>query len=245
MKLQIMSDLHLEFHPDSGRGFVQNMPVNGDVLVLAGDIAPVVWLYPNLDALCKRFRYVVFVAGNHELYGSNRGAFNRTMEKVKRKNKNLIHLNNAVATIDGQRFLGTTMWFPEHHDGLNFVYEEGLNDFSCIVGFKSWVYQANAVAQKFLKKNMREGDIVVTHHLPCFASVPRAWKDSEANRFYVCNMIHEILNIKPGFWIHGHTHASNDYIVGDTRIISNPCGYFGKEINEGFTFEKVITIDQN
>jgi len=30
-------------------------------------------------------------------------------------------------------------------------------------------------------------------------------------------------------WIHGHTHESFDYMVGDTRIVCNPRGYIGYE----------------
>ena len=243
MKIQIMSDLHLEFHPDRGRGLVQNMPVLGDTLILAGDVSPVDWLYPSLDALCKRYERVIFVAGNHELYGSGRGPFNRTMEKVMRRNGNLYHLNNTVAIINGQRFVGTTMWFPQHHDGLNLIYQNGINDFNLVAGIKKWVYQANDAAQKFLKENIQEGDIVVTHHAPCWSSISRRFVNSELNRFYVCNMVHEILTLKPAIWIHGHVHSSNDYVVGDTRVISNPCGYYGRDVNPTFTFKKVVEID--
>ena len=27
------------------------------------------------------------------------------------------------------------------------------------------------------------------------------------------------------YWLHGHIHATNDYMVGDCRVISNPRGY--------------------
>ena len=36
MRIQILSDLHLEFDHDGGESFAENVPVAGDVLVLSG-----------------------------------------------------------------------------------------------------------------------------------------------------------------------------------------------------------------
>lgn len=30
---------------------------------------------------------------------------------------------------------------------------------------------------------------------------------------------------QPTLWIHGHTHEKADYMIGNTRIVSNPRGY--------------------
>jgi hypothetical protein len=34
--------------------------------------------------------------------------------------------------------------------------------------------------------------------------------------------------------VHGHIHENNDYMVGNCRIISNPRGYHGMELNPNF-----------
>jgi predicted phosphodiesterase len=75
MRLQLLSDLHFEFHRDGGRSFVDSFDPTGiDVLVLAGDIAVAEGIPHALALLCERFRdaTVVFVHGNHEFYGSDR-----------------------------------------------------------------------------------------------------------------------------------------------------------------------------
>ena len=41
MRIQPVSDLHLEFDPDHGKRFASSLPVLGDVLVLAGDVLPI------------------------------------------------------------------------------------------------------------------------------------------------------------------------------------------------------------
>lgn len=74
--------------------------------------------------------------------------------------------------------------------------------------------------------------VVVTHHLPTFESVPHEYRrEYHGNGAYVSDLSNFILDrprIK--YWIHGHTHDSCDYMVGDnTRVICNPRGYIGYE----------------
>ena len=40
-------------------------------------------------------------------------------------------------------------------------------------------------------------------------------------------------------WIHGHTHGSRDYMLGQTRVICNPRGYppFNQQFNPNLVVE--------
>ena len=70
-----LSDLHFEFHRDGGAALVASLdPTRADVLVVAGDLAVADGIAPALDLLCERYapRPVVYVHGNHELYGTTR-----------------------------------------------------------------------------------------------------------------------------------------------------------------------------
>jgi predicted phosphodiesterase len=71
MRIQILSDLHFEFHRDNGRSFVETLdPAGVDALVLAGDISVGDDLPEALGLLCRRFHdaAVIYVHGNHEFY---------------------------------------------------------------------------------------------------------------------------------------------------------------------------------
>lgn len=111
MKIQIVSDVHCEFHSDQGEKWAQSLPVEGDVLILAGDIAT----YHSLTLICRilasRFKYVIFVCGNHEYYLSDRGAIHNKLMKVQFQSSNFFWLNNRTVTLEGQRFVGTTLWW--------------------------------------------------------------------------------------------------------------------------------------
>ena len=75
MKLQIMSDLHLEMHADGGAELIRDLdPTGVDVLVLAGDIT-MARHYENLEspfkALAQKYRHILYIPGNHEYYKSS------------------------------------------------------------------------------------------------------------------------------------------------------------------------------
>lgn len=72
MKIQYMSDLHMEFADNSKYLKNNELPVTGDILVLAGDtfylnntIAPLsrFWKWASAN-----YRQVLLVPGNHEYY---------------------------------------------------------------------------------------------------------------------------------------------------------------------------------
>ena len=116
------------------------------------------------------------------------------------------------------------------------------------------MYNDNKAFREMLKEHCREGDIVVSHHLPCHLSIHPNYKGNVNNKWYLCNMERFILDRKPGFWFHGHTHEQFDYVIGGkvafttqaeqiggTRIIANPRGYDGyedlKKHKHGFAVE--------
>jgi hypothetical protein len=43
-------------------------------------------------------------------------------------------------------------------------------------------------------------------------------------------------------WTHGHVHNVNDYMIGDTRVVSNPRGYEGYEPETGWQINHVVEV---
>jgi Icc-related predicted phosphoesterase len=68
-------------------------------------------------------------------------------------------------------------------------------------------------------------DVVLTHHLPAFESVPASFARSAMNAFFVCDMASHVRKRQPKLWIHGHSHDRCDYLLGKTRVVANPLGY--------------------
>jgi Icc-related predicted phosphoesterase len=73
--------------------------------------------------------------------------------------------------------------------------------------------------------------VVVGHHAPSNQSIkPKYRDDAIMNGAYSSDLSEFILDHpKIKFWIHGHTHDVFDYMIGPTRVLCNPRGYFGYE----------------
>lgn len=224
---RLLSDLHLEFHADGGRALVESLDVQpGEVLLLAGDVSSGDRLPAALELFCERFSVVVFVMGNHEFYGSDRRTVDATADGLVRKFPWFYTLDKDAVTLGGVRILGCPLWFPKSRAN-----RDAMNDFRQIRDFESWVYEENARCVEFLTREMRPGDVVVTHYLPSWKSVAPEYEGSPLNAFFVCDVERLIAERQPALWVHGHTHSSLDYKIGETRVVCNPFGYLGHDMN--------------
>ncbi len=227
MNLQIMSDLHFEMHADGGAGFIRELdPTGVDVLVLAGDIT-MARQYEDLASvfrpLAQKYPHVLYVPGNHEYYKSSPADVARNLATLTKNFPEVVIPENDTVVICGQRFIAGTMWFRS--DPMADLNKRFMNDFSLIQNFEPWVYEQNAAFEKMLATHVEADDVVVTHHLPAFESVPARFARSAINAFFVCDMAPHVRVHQPKLWIHGHSHDRCDYMLGKTRVVANPLGY--------------------
>src|SRR5699024_10693183 len=132
MKLRILSDLHIEFHP-----FV--IPPLADdaqtVLILAGDIG-VIRRHEELAQFLKQaaaqFFAVVYVLGNHEYYA---GLWLQALDTLGSWNlpDNVHVLEREAVAINGVLFAGTTLWSDfEKADPAAMQAANAMNDYHYI-----------------------------------------------------------------------------------------------------------------
>lgn len=252
MRFAVASDLHFEFHRDKGVALVETLPET-DVIVVAGDLANAQCLWNSLVLLLGKYRHVLFVPGNHEFYGSSFQSVRQSINKLKHRMPKMrdrgetlgeLHLlDHGTAVIEGQRFVGTTMWF-RWQDGIALKHHY-LNDFNTIRGAARRIYEENRRALEFLEETVRSTDVVVTHHPPSEGSVPPDQDEEEAkyNCFYLCDVEEFIRERQPKLWVHGHMHHSFDYLIDDTRVVCNPFGYALEEENEKFDSKLTVTLE--
>jgi Icc-related predicted phosphoesterase len=241
-----VSDLHFEFHDDRGVTLVQTLDAmvrdtEADVLVIAGDLATACGLVPALELICKSVSIpIVYVTGNHEHYRSSLAAV-RTILRTAKLPSNLHWLDRSTVTIDGVRFVGTTLWFEYTADARRMRWQ--LNDFVNIAGFEKAIAAEGAACRQYLRDTVRKGDVVVTHHLPSHKSVSHRFRgEPSKNVFYVTPQDDLIADRGPCLWLHGHTHDSCDYSIHHTRVVCNPYGYENYETNPHFAFDKIVRV---
>lgn len=250
MKIQVMSDLHFEhMRPNAVKAFFESFikPRPDTTLVLAGDITSCSHHHGKQNEALAQFsdfaaayRNVVYVPGNHEHYGSSIGEVAAYLDRVEKALPNFHVLRRGrVKVLDGYRFLGDTMWVRSHH--TNKKYERFLSDFRFIEEPHT-MYLENRDFRLFLNENLKQGDIVVTHHLPCSGSVAAEYAGDQLNRFFLSNEEMAIYTYKPALWIHGHTHHQFDYVFDETRIVANPKGYPNEYTSKGWNPEKIIEL---
>jgi len=234
---QYMSDLHLDFQKDGGASCVKSIEPLSDIIVLAGDIDGHKNIIKTLKHFASLWKHVIFVPGNHEYYGSSIAHLKPIFESSIRE-QNLHILMNNVVEIEGQRFVGTTLWFEKTVNAI--LRHKQFSDFKYIEKAKEDIFKEFDQAKHFLSQNIQEGDVVVTHHIPSPSLTADKYKLHAGNCFYASDLDNIIMKTNPKVWVFGHTHELIDKTLGDTRFVCNPLGYEW----EGFSFshERIIRI---
>lgn len=251
MRIQILSDLHLERHPD----WRADPDPRADVLVLAGDIGS----YQKGSRLTEadafglsRFapgtpgapwRRVLYVPGNHEYDGLEHAP---TRERLRAlcERLGIVWLDGQTRVLDGVRFVGTTLW-------SDFA---ALGDIPRAMRAADWYLSKNTTrrddrpllaadlremaqdCQRWLRARLAEPwdgpTVVVTHFAPSLACADPRYGLAPGTAGF-CNALDELL-ARADLWIHGHLHCPIDLTVRGCRIVANPLGYAHKGEQAGF-----------
>jgi len=183
--------------------------------------------------------------------------------------RNVYLLDKETKVIDDTTFIGGTLWTDmNNEDPITLLHMKSMmNDFRCVQNsnrvtiFKDEDGKFHKRKSRFAPEDavvdhremleyiriMIEGKhdtkfVVVGHHAPSKLSTHPRYKDEEImNGGYSSDLSAFILDhpqIK--LWTHGHTHEDFDYMIGSTRIVSNPRGYDNyEERAERFTLKYV------
>jgi Icc-related predicted phosphoesterase len=208
---------------------------------------------------CAKYKKVFYVMGNHEHY---HGKFHKTKQLLlSLMPSNVTILEKECFDYEGIMFLGGTLWTDMNkNDPITiFTMKDFMYDYKIVQNFyesKNLYYKLTpdytiAEHRKTLeyfktmlaiKRHMPV--VVITHMAPSFASVNERYRyETTTNGGYASELSEFILdndNIK--VWIHGHMHDSVDYMIGNTRILSNPKGYHLGENSQGFDPALSFTI---
>lgn len=232
----IVSDLHLECTS-------MDIPCDSlDVLVVAGDthskltgvahfVNTLLHEYPDL--------HIVLVAGNHEYYNKDIPYTHGQLAKMRSERCHV--LLNSSAKVHGVTFVGGTLWARPPKWARQPI-EKSVKDFGLIAGLtaEAMVEQCdeccNAIfdaaddhllAHEHSLKNRPSRLVVVTHFAPSLRSLhPKFGTAAQpVNRYFCSELDSVVLASRADLWVHGHTHESMDYTLGETRVVCNPRGY--------------------
>lgn len=242
MKIFLCSDLHLDTYKDPYTiiDLICSKAPLVNVLVLAGDTAEgrnSIWL-EAMRIFADHFNQVVFTLSNHFYYGSGSEIESVAYKADSWSNTHLLNCNTI--NINGISFGGGAMWFRP--DPLNNFYRRALSDFSQIKNFDPWVYEENAKFLKWLYNLTDAPDVMVTHHVPSNKCINSRFLKSIINRFFVCDIEDWIVDKQPMLFFNGHSHYSHDFMIDNTRLVSNPYGYPAERLVRSFNENLIVEV---
>jgi Icc-related predicted phosphoesterase len=241
MKVNVISDLHLEFEdlvlPD------------GDVLILSGDVCEAKHLKegiynPNYKAFdfedkkrpdrwnrffeeeCRKYRKVVYVVGNHEHYGFQ---FEKTVPHIKSNLPDNVHLlDNDIVDIDDVRFVGGTLWTDMNKGDYLTLYhvQRMMNDYRQITMFNrvKSVYhrltpertiEEHKKTLDYIKTVVDEDNtkkyVVVTHHAPSKSSIHPRYQKDVTMNGAYSSELSEFILDRPQIKMWTHGHTHDTF----------------------------------
>ncbi len=239
MKIDIISDLHLNHLPEVDE--VQTMFSNGDLLIVAGDLVNTYKGFWNtgtefLTVAKGHYKEVLYILGNHEFYDYEPTTIKNIADAISDWcYENSIHFMCEPTTmnIQGKTFFGGTMWGDCHQPEFIPVIRAMVNDFRYIYTDNKTVFTPNDsidLNRKFREKLLEaKADVVVTHFAPTRQSISDRFDRSLIYSYFANDGIERFIETSEiKLWVHGHTHDTFDYIIGDTRIVCNPKGNVGE-----------------
>ena len=251
MRLQILSDLHLEsetFNPEPAPG--------AELLVLAGDIDAGWGALARFDGWPVP---VIYVAGNHEF---DRRELTKALPGLRAHCESLgitlLERDETIRVDDAGRrvrFLGTTRWcdfdllgearrekamraanyfrklMQATNHGIDFtppaVREEAL---LC----RAWL------ADRLASATDADATVVITHFAPSALSADPRYGLAPGTASFCSN--DDDLAAQADLWIHGHLHCRHDYRIGRGRVVCNARGLVRKGEAEGYDAFRLFEV---
>ena len=255
MRVQILSDLHLEFEGNT----IPRRASDADAVILAGDLAPV--RARRVNEIAKRWadaEHIFYVPGNHEFYGSE--IDEARLELARACNQcDISLLDPGAVTVGEVRFIGATLWTdfrlgsgPAEEALAHFEVGSALSDFVGAIRHGGSRLSTHETARRheleraFIERELevagREGlaAVVITHHAPSPRCIRPWYEGNRLNPGFASDLDRLIARHQPHLWVHGHMHDRIDVMLGDTRILANPYGYGPAE---GRDFDPALVID--
>jgi predicted phosphodiesterase len=254
MKLWILSDLHLDVNRRFAFALPDPRPVH-DAVIIAGDLC---------QGLANGVRFiaaegldgkpVIYVGGNHELYGHDRHTELARGREEAAKHPNIHLLERDAMLVGGVQVLGCTLWTDYRYAGVQeqaramHYAARRISDHRMIsAGTGAWspeqALAEHEASQAWLAQQLAPPAscprVVVTHHAPSRLSVQPRYREDLLTAAFASDL--DDLVAKADLWVHGHLHAPADYRLGGCRVVANPRGYVG--IKEDRAFDPALVVD--
>lgn len=222
-----------------------------------------------LEDVSANYKKVYWIAGNHEFYNGYWEDTRDFMRKGVEETNVTVLEKEWVDLGDDIHMYAATFWtdFKNNDPIIMNVARESMNDYRLISAVRDsdspyakrngvlspdMVYNDHVEARKVLESGLAERKgkkiVVMTHHAPSLTSShPRYGRSDNPVNWAYCSELDQLILDNPSiqFWVHGHTHDTHDYMLGNTHILCNPRGYAYREngIEENMRFNDKLSFE--
>lgn len=263
LSVQIYSDLHIE-HWNK----LPHIIPKSKYLFLAGDICclqhPLFFSF--FDYCSANWEKTYYVPGNHEFYSNRKNYQELDFDykyKISNRYSNVYYLNNEHAALNEDiNVYGSTFW-TEPPYATTYESKIYINDYNNIKYFNKQLGRVKELDVLFMKElstkaceqlnmylntNISKKTIIMSHFPPYTNGTnnPKYANNNTEQKYFSWNddILENIVDYYIPCWISGHTHWSYDFVINNTRLISNQLGYqneLGKtNINENGIYNIII-----
>lgn len=242
MRLFAVSDLHVDY--ESNLRWVEALSTvdfRNDLLILPGDLTDRLPLLARcLDALVRRFRKVLFLPGNHELWVARDDA---PVDSLRKFDRVMTLAADCGASVVAHREPGLTVlplfgWYDDSFGLPSEHLRQVWADYRACRWPDGW--SAARIAAHFDAMNDAldaappdPADFVVTcsHFLPRIDVMPD-WIAAEGRMLYPVlgsrRIEARLRRLGARIHVYGHSHVNRDVLIDDVRYVNNAFGYPGE-----------------
>lgn len=242
MKIQLLSDIHVEFWREDQVERLEALIRPADVLVAAGDInVGRTNTLQTLKMLARHYKQVLYCPGNHEYYGGlELNGFNIAHEFSNKLPSNVRMLNPGSIVIDDVEFHGATLWTDfGSHPHTELMYQKFIQDYRRIPDGTAYNLRSiNKHHTEYFKTAYENRDrakkqVFFSHFGPAQECISERWKNvdeasSILNQYFFSSLGEWLATLDDATWLFGHTHDAVDVTVGQVRCLARPVGYPGE-----------------
>ncbi len=252
MKIQYVSDLHLEFEENEEYLSRNPLEVSGEILILAGDVVPFVnyhkaiWFFKWCS---DNYRATYWVMGNHDYYGYDvrRGQGEGSVRIAER----VFLVTNMAIVCEDVKLIFSPLWSKISPQNAIKI-ERSISDFrliKCNGGrftadhFNKFHAECLEFITEQIAKPSDKKKVVITHHVPTFMNYPEQYKGDVINEAFGVELFDLIESYDVVAWIYGHHHSNvPDFKIGNTDMLTNQMGYLKYVENKGFLKNKTLLL---
>ncbi len=234
MKVWVTSDLHIDYRQN--KQFFQQLSAldyQTDILIIAGDISHQLTEVISLfRSLVRKFKKVLFVAGNHDLWITPEDNIDYSWQKMQQ----LYHLAQqegiltTALTIDELYITPLQSWYDFSFGRPSSTIQRAWQDFK----YCQWEESLEELTTKLIDQNAaslrttKKQVISFSHFLPTATLLPTQVPAIVKALLPVMGtqlLLPQIQQLESTMHIYGHSHLNRKVGIGNTIYINNAFGY--------------------